>query len=392
MKAQRHHREADSWNLRLVGHCDLDGAGDGMHINLHRGYAFFSHMGNTGTSIVDVRDPEDPRLVGRIPAPPNTHSHKVQIVDDVLLVNRERLPPGLGGSAVRPWAAGLSVYDVGDPRNPREIGYWACGGKGVHRMTYWSAPYAYVAGGASDVDDQFLMVVDFSDPARPVEVGRWWYEGMHQGERASRSWGDDRTVKFHHGIPRGDRLYGGMWDAGLVILDISDPTAPTLVSLLDLDSVDGPSRCTHTGHPIPGRDLLVVTDECTVDDCKGIEFRARLVDISDEKNPTVVSRLPTPPGDFCSHGGRFGPHNVHEMRPGSWQSSHLVHVTWFNAGLRVFDVTDEHDPREIAYYVPKAPAGHPAIQLNDLTVDEDGLIYVSDRFAGGLYIFELDNA
>ena len=46
-------------NMRLVGHCPMDGRGDGMHINLKDGYAFFAHMGDhgIGTSIVDVRDP-----------------------------------------------------------------------------------------------------------------------------------------------------------------------------------------------------------------------------------------------------------------------------------------------------------------------------------------------
>lgn len=378
--------------MRLVGHCDLDGHGDGMHINLCGGYAFFAHMGNGGTSIIDVRDPTDPRVVRHMPAPPNTHSHKVQIVDDIMLVNRERLPDAFGGSAVRPWAAGLSVYDVSDPRDPREIAYWACGGRGVHRMTYWSQPYVYVAGRATDVHKKFLMVLDLNDPTHPVEVGRWWYEGMHRGEWERRSWGDDRTMQLHHVVPRDDRLYGGMCDGGVVVLNISDPTAPRLVSRLDLDAVDGPSRSTHSAHPLPDRDLLVVTDECTIDDLDELEFHARLVDISDEGRPAVICRLPAPEGDFSKHGGRFGPHNVHEMRPGSWQSSRIVHMTWFNAGIRVYDVADARHPREIAYYVPKAPAGRPAIQLNDLIVDDDGLIYVSDRYAGGLYILELDHA
>jgi sugar lactone lactonase YvrE len=65
-------------------------------------------------------------------------------------------------------------------------------------------------------------------------------------------------------------------------------------------------------------------------------------------------------------------------------------VTWFNAGIRVFDVSDPVVPREVGYHVPTAPAGQPAIQLNDLIVDADGLIYVTDRVNGGLYIFELD--
>ena len=53
------------------------------------------------------------------------------------------------------------------------------------------------------------------------------------------------------------------------------------------------------------------------------------------------------------------------------------------------DVSVAEHPREIAYFVPEAPQGRASIQINDLIVDQNGLIYASDRFAGGLYIFEL---
>jgi hypothetical protein len=388
MRSESHQLNDEQWNMRLLGHCDLGGMGDGMHVALKGAYAFCGHMADGGTSIVDIRDPDDPRLVGRIPAPANTHSHKVEIVGNTMLVNRERLPDRLGGDYSRSWTAGVSFYDVEDPAKPREIGFWSSGGIGVHRMTYWEEPYAYVTAGASDFSEQLLVILDCSDPSKPVEVGRWWYPGMYRSE--PRTWGADRIVKLHHALPRGNRLYAGMWDLGVVILDISDPTAPELVSYLDTDRVDGPARNTHTACPIPGRELLVTTDECLMPKCAEGAFHARLVDISDEKNPKIVSRLPVPQGDFCERGGRFGPHNVAEPRPGTLQSERLVHVTWFNAGIRVFDVSDPVVPREVGYHIPTAPAGQPAIQLNDLIVDADGLIYVTDRVNGGLYIFELD--
>ena len=88
------------------------------------------HMSDRGTSIVDVRDPRQPRSCGRIPSPPNTHGHKVQIVGDILLVNREKIPLTKGS-----FVAGLDIYDISDPLEPRHLAFWPCGGKGVHRMT-----------------------------------------------------------------------------------------------------------------------------------------------------------------------------------------------------------------------------------------------------------------
>jgi hypothetical protein len=372
--------------MRLVGHADFDGTGDCMHVNLKDGVAYVGHQ-TGGTSVVDVRDPTEPRRVLYLPAPSNSHSHKVQVVGDVLLVNRERRFGGRNTSQA--WQSGLSIFDVSDPFAPREIGYWACGGRGVHRMSYWEEPYAFVTAGSGDSSGQFLVILDLSDPSAPVEAGRWWLPGMRRGEEALRTWPDGAEVLLHHGVPRGDRLYCGWWDQGLVILDVSDKGAPSLVAHVDLDEVDGPSLCTHTACPLPGREALVVTDEC-VESPARIPYQARLVDISDEKNPRVVSRLPVPEGDFTSRGGRFGPHNVHEYRPGTYQDGSRVFLTYFNAGVRVYDVSDLENPREIAWHVPKAPIGSPAIQMNDILVDADGLIYATDRHTGGLYIFELD--
>jgi sugar lactone lactonase YvrE len=50
--------------------------------------------------------------------------------------------------------------------------------------------------------------------------------------------------------------------------------------------------------------------------------------------------------------------------------------------------TDARRPREVAYFVPEAPPGRSSIQFNDILVTADGLIYVTDRFTGGLYIVE----
>ncbi|MDB5967540.1 MAG: hypothetical protein JWQ72_4040, partial [Polaromonas sp.] len=48
--------------------------------------------------------------------------------------------------------------------------------------------------------------------------------------------------------------------------------------------------------------------------------------------------------------------------------------------------------QEIAYYVPGAPKLSPvgAVQLNDVHVDENRIVYTVDRFAGGLYVLEMD--
>jgi hypothetical protein len=387
-------RGDEACNMRLVGQTDLNGHGDCMHVNLKDGFAFVAHMGESrvGTSVVDVSDPRQPRVVTQIDTPPGTHSHKVQVVDDVLLVNYERNP--LENPTA--WTGGLKVFDVSKPEQPKEIAFVPMEGKGVHRMTFWQSPYAYMSGSDAGFLDQFLVSIDLSEPSKPREAGRWWLPGQKDGEprpwTPSEGHGGDPGAKryaLHHPLIRGDRAYCGWWDAGLVILDIADKANPKLISRLDLDSdASGPSRATHTALPLPGRDVLVVTDEQLRTDCEGNLQQVRVVDISDERTPKVVSIFPRPEGDFCSRGGRFGPHNLHEMRPGTLSDPNTVYLTYFNAGVRVVDVSDAKTPREVAWYVPAAPPNRKSIQFNDILVGADGLVYATDRFTGGLYILE----
>lgn len=388
----------DAAGVTFLGHTDLGGAGDGMQVMTKDGYAFFGHQGRGGTTIIDVRDPREPRPVGNLPAPPNTHSHKVQILGDTLLINREQLPAKLGGRSDEPWAAGLSVFDVSNPLSPREIAYWAAGARGVHRTSYWSEPYAYVTAGSTDFAQQILVVLDLSDPERPREAARWWLPGMRNDEHELRTWGPDREVKLHHAVPWGDRLYSGWCDLGFAVHDISSPTSPQLIAHVELDDVDGPSSRTHSVQPLPDRNALVVTDEAVLGDYCHIhtpgspEFHARIIDVEDETRPAVISRFPYPDMQYChcSRRGRLGPHNIHEMRPGSFLSSSLVFMTWFNGGLRIYDTTDLANPREVGHFVPPAPPGRSSSQVNDVFVDADGLIYLTERFGGGLYILELN--
>ncbi|HEY6052733.1 MAG TPA: hypothetical protein VIU86_02315 [Gaiellaceae bacterium] len=366
-------RPEEARGLRLVGHSDLDGFGDGMQV-VRRGDALYvGHFGlsGMGTTVLDVSDRTRPRVVRQWPAPPGSHTHKVQVADGLLLVNEEQFRGG------EPWTGGLVVYDLADPFDPRRIGRLDLGGKGFHRIVWTGGRWAHASAIPEGFDDRIWVTVDLDDPERPVEAGRWWWPGEVP---------PGRRYAAHHALLDGDVAYLGYGDAGMVVLDVSDMTAPRQIGHLGWE----PGGDTHTCLPLPGRGLVVATDEALANRCDEEQKLVRVLDVSDPASPRVVGACPVPEGDFCERGLRFGPHNLHENREGSYRSERIVFVTYFNAGVRVFDLADPAAPVEVAYWVPETPAGQEDAQSNDLWVDADGTVFVTDRIGGGLYVLEPD--
>ena len=373
----------EAHGLGLIGHSDLGGFGDGMQLMRSGDALYVGHFGPSrmGTSILDVSDTEHPIVVRQWEAPDNSHTHKVQVADGLLLTNHERF------RSDDPWSAGLAVYDLADPFDPKPIGFWESTGNGVHRIVYEGGRYAYLSATPDGFSGRIWVIIDLADPEHPAEAGRWWWPGQWTAGGEAPSWPEAQNWNTHHAMVHGDRAYVGLWDGGMVILDIADLAEPKIISHLDWDE----GGDTHTCLPLPSRDLIAVTDEATADRCEGPPHLVRVIDTADEANPRVLAVCPEPVGDFCDRGLRFGAHCLHENRPASYRSEELLFVTYFNAGVRVYDITDPSAPIEIAWYVPECPLGQEAIQVNDVWVGEDHLVYITDRIGGGVYILEPDD-
>ena len=184
-----------------------------------------------------------------------------------------------------------------------------------------------------------------------------------------------------------NEIYVAYFNAGLRIYDVSDPARPRVVGTLNWS----PGGDTHTCLPLSGRALVVITDEAINDRCREETKLVRVADVSDPARPEVLASCPAPSGDFCKRGLRFGPHNLHENRADTYVSERIVFVTYFNAGLRVYDLASPERPVEIAHWIAEAAPGQPATQANDLLVDMDGYVYVTDRVGGGLFVLQPDD-
>src|ERR1700720_3366879 len=73
-------------NMRLIGHSDQGGRADGVQIMVHRGFAYVGHMFSKGFSVIDVKNPAQPKAVRYLPAAKNTWNIHLQTHDDLLLV------------------------------------------------------------------------------------------------------------------------------------------------------------------------------------------------------------------------------------------------------------------------------------------------------------------
>jgi hypothetical protein len=399
-----------AWNMTLLAHHELQGfggLGEGMSMQQTRDGRRILWLAHESApknfTGVDVTDPRNPRVVVQTDLPhAKMRSNSLDVVGDIMAVAYQT-----SGVNIQP--AGFDLFDVSVPESPKRISHFDASGphsRGVHALWFVDGETIHMAGGAADFeptdpkDDQFYRIVDVRNPSKPVEQGRWWYPGTRKGDDAPPP--KRLPAKFDMGYrahntnvfpERPDRAYVGYIDGGAWVLDISDRSRPKPVASWQYSPPF--NGFTHTVLPLFSRDLLIVSDECVLDDGADWPKLVWVLDNRVETNPVPIGTFPAPPYDgFAKRGGRFGAHNLHENLPvpTSWRSDSIIVGTFFNAGVRAYDVSDPFQVKEIAYFVPGAPKLSPvgAIQLNDCYVDDRGLVFTVDRFVGGLYVLEMN--
>jgi len=393
-------------------------------------YLYLSHFWHSGWSIVDVTDPANPTLENFISGPENTTTKQVQVADGTMVTSLER--PRANGpidgpisDPSEPYATGAYIWDVEtNPAEPELLGHYDTGGRGTHRNYYAGGDYAFMCaspeGFEPTIEDEstkpvknfFLTIVDVSNRENPVEVSRWMLPEQNPDERT-----DDVENFYLHGpaYVQGESAYLSYGRAGMVKIDVSDIESPELVYRMDFGEGLGAYNGVHSFIPRPETDIAVVNSEAVLEgsplEREGDPLQYTfLVDISDDSppgfdgvhhhGPRVVSTVPMPtPEDslpydsYYEKHGRFGPHNQHHPRgeESRLQADDLLFMTYFNAGLRIFDISDPLVPQEVGYFVPEAPEkrisnSRPSsglvAQFEDVVVDSRGYIYCTEPQRG----------
>ena len=397
-------------NFKLIAQHELNGfggMGEGMSIQITRDgrrVLWLAHeSAPKNFTAVDVSDPRAPKVVVQTDLPEqHMRSNSLETVGDMMAVAYQTKAHGQK-------RAGFELFDISVPESPKSIAFVDASGpdsRGVHQLWFCDGETVHMAAGAPDfmptnpLDDQFYRAFDVRNPSKPVEVSRWWMPGTRVGDAAAppvrhKAPRYDMGFRAHNTNvypQRPDRLYLGYIDGGMFIIDISDKANPKPLCRWD----NSPPFCgfTHTVLPLFERDLLVVTDESVVDDAKDWPKLIWILDSREETSPVPIATCPVEDVEvYAKRGGRFGAHNIHENvpRPTSWHSDRTILGTFFNGGLRAYDISNPYRPEEVGVFVPGTPRSAPtgAIQLNDVFVDERQIVYAVDRHIGGLYILEM---
>ncbi|HEX6237810.1 MAG TPA: PA domain-containing protein, partial [Acidimicrobiales bacterium] len=250
----------------------------------HDGYAYTGTFNSPcggepdgGVWVWNVEDPSKPRFETLIPSPTGSRSNDVKVAamgsGDILVHSNERCAAGGPG--------GFEIYDVDDPANPVHLAhvridelneitpfFFAPGSLedvGVHNLfLFRQGERDLVAAQSEGIFDGF-RIYDITDPTAPELVSGWGAEEVFDPGVGDLTLADDPTgdrtldaVLWMLGLaPRtgfgaspnrllhdftitsdGTQAYLAHWDAGLILLDISDPADPQYVSTA-LDPVNG---------------------------------------------------------------------------------------------------------------------------------------------------------
>jgi len=383
-------------NLELVGQFQGDGS-QSWHMAWFDNCAYYPTPPNPellhqGTVVVDASDPRNPHASAYLDTPAMRYAWESLKVHKgrKLLAATERFDrsprtPHLG--------TGFDIYDLSaDCRHPVLKASIQLAGSGDpfravqgHAGNFTPDGLTYYASQDFRGLRGIMPIIDVSDPSNPKQLLNWQFPG--DGRPHDPSFSKDGT-RLYSGQPgQFGNTGSSIGPNGLVILDVSDiqfrrpnPQISVISTLFWEDGGQsqqtlgcprqGELRCLVT---IQGRPHLIFTDEAgaggtggTAGACaRGVPPHgfARIIDISDERNPKTISKLmlevddpancpvilsdPPGPGFALSYSSHYC--NVDKVR-----NPKLLACTYQGAGLRVFDIRDPFHPREIAYYKPPA--------------------------------------
>jgi hypothetical protein len=334
-------------DVDVVGALQLDPFNQGVHgdVATYKKLAFVGKWREacpgTGVDIIDISKPRRPEKIADTLDYPDTSMEDMQAIR---IGRRDILAIGLQdcGNSETEGTVGLELYDITDPTNPEFLslfngedipGLEADHGH-VHEFDLVKRRDGQVLAALASPDSEALtsdeqgvggigdlLLVDITDPANPSLVSEYgvlddpmfgvpFYLDVQQGGDARTL---DHSARFNE---RGTRLYLSYWDAGVIILDIEDPSNPTVLGRTAYEQ--GEEGNAHSIDTADDEELLIQADE----DFSPFEFQftsnafeGQRIAVEADGTPPIVEREPRELAGDVVHVGRGCPADPRPVPP-----------------------------------------------------------------------------
>jgi hypothetical protein len=245
-----------------------------------------------GVVVFDVRNVNRPTYLGNLPSVEGSRVNDIKVARqsgrDILVHSNEACAGGDGG---------FEVYDMTKPRQPVHLASvrvddanqvlrdtFGVVNVGVHNLFLFSQGSRHYVGMQTHAEFGGFQIWELTDPTDPQFVSAWGAEYLCEGTFCSddpHAETDSNVIldvifgwmrvgfgssanKYLHDVTvtdDGTLAYLSHWDAGLILLDISDPANPVFVSqALDPTAGDGEVN-SHAAWPTADGRVVVETEE-----------------------------------------------------------------------------------------------------------------------------------
>ncbi len=263
-----------------------------------------------GVFIYDLTNPDSPVLAS-VYNPSPTQA----FIEAIVIGNRGYF--GSGGpfaNGAPQLGDGVHIVDLTDPYRPVLIGKVNAsrggGFNGIHEMNIHGN---FLIENYNNVSDKTIKIIDISDPANPVL--RWDFIPQE-------------SFWVHAAHIRGNKLYLSGWAGLIEIYDISNLASepPRLLGTIQGDRNNHSSWTSEDGNYLySAREIL--------------DGDLRVYDVRDPAQAALIRTIKTSELGLNA----ISPHNPVVM-------GNYLYVSWYQAGVQVFDLTDPTFPKRIAQY------------------------------------------
>ena len=330
----------------------------------YRDYAIVGRM--DGASFVDVTDPVNPVVVGNLPKPesaPGSAWRDMKVYKDHVFVVSD-------GAADH----GMQVFDLTRLREfsgtmltfDEDFHYDLV--NSVHNIVVneeTGFAYAVGASGGGNTCGGGLHMINIQDPKNPTFAG--CFAHTNTGRRGT-GYSHDAQCVVYNGPDEehaGKEICFGSNETALSISDVTDKENPVALAMESYPNV----AYTHQGWLTDDQSYFYMNDE--LDEVQGLTTNTRTLiwDVKDLDEPILVK-------EHLSEN-RSSDHNL-------YIKGNLMYQSNYNSGLRVFDISDVVNPREVAFFDTVPGEDFPAMDgsWSNYPFFESGIVVVTSGRQG----------